>query len=226
VDLAAPAAASAPRARARRWLPVAGIVFFAVAVALLLAQSVRDRDPGGALTGNDPATTIAPGSDAQLAALREAAEERPDDYAARIAYARVLLNRDPQGAVREFDAAAEIAPRQPEPLAYGGWIRSLVAGQLEPGPDRQLLVDAALERFAKAIEVAPAYEDAFVFRGITRLRVMGDTAGAVPDFQRFLQLAPQDHPQRELVLQALAQAVAATEGNSGTTTPRSTSPTP
>jgi tetratricopeptide (TPR) repeat protein len=222
VDLSAPAT---PKARGpRRWLPVAAIVLFAAAVALLLAQTVRDREPGGALTGNDVgATATTVDAAANLEALGRAARERPDDYNARIALARVLLGTDLQRAVTEFDAAAQLAPRQPEPLAYGGWIRSLVARQLRPGEDRDLLLDAAFDRFARAIEARPAYPDTFVFRGLTRMQVLGDAEAAVPDFQRFLQLAPADHPQRALVLGALERAVTAT--GSSTTVPAAPAPT-
>ena len=42
------------------------------------------------------------------------------------------------------------------------------------------------------------------------MKVLSDPAAAIPDFQQFLALAPPDHPQRELVNGALAEAVAAT----------------
>ena len=49
-----------------------------------------------------------------------------------------------------------------------------------------------------------------MFRGLTHMNVLSDPAAAIPDFQQFLVLAPPDHPQRELVNGALAEAVAAT----------------
>jgi tetratricopeptide (TPR) repeat protein len=221
VDLAEPEPA-APRAKgARRWAPLALIAVFAISLALLLAQSVGNRGPDGTLTGNNPGSTVA--ASQKGSALQKAVDANPNDYDARIAYARFLLNTDLEQAVVQYDAAAKLAPKQPEPLAYGGWIRGLVAGQLEPGSDRTLLTGAALDKFAKAIEVAPKYEDTYVFRGITKMRVVGDVQGAIPDFQRFLQLAPADHPQRELVLGALAQAEKAT-GGASTTVPPTTRP--
>jgi hypothetical protein len=39
------------------------------------------------------------------------------------------------------------------------------------------------------------------------LDLAGDAAGAVPMLQRFLLLAPSDHPQRALVLGTLERAV-------------------
>jgi tetratricopeptide (TPR) repeat protein len=209
----------APKPRgARRWLPAAAIVAFAVTAAILLAQSAGTRQPGGSLTGNDPNTTV--NAQQRKTTLAKAVQDHPDDYNARLAYARFLLNGDPQQAVEQYDAAAKLAPKQPEPLAYGGWIRALVAGQLQPGQDRDLLVQSAMTRFTRAIEVAPNYADSFVFRGITRMRLTADTDGAIADFRRFLQLAPPDHPERELVLGALRDAVAATS----TTVPPNTQP--
>jgi cytochrome c-type biogenesis protein CcmH/NrfG len=56
--------------------------------------------------------------------------------------------------------------------------------------------------------------------------VLSDPQRAISDFQRFLQLAPQDHPQRDMVLSALAQAEAAVNAktSSSTTVPPTTTP--
>jgi tetratricopeptide (TPR) repeat protein len=198
---------------ARRWLPIAVVLVFAAGVALFLVQSVSDREPGGSVTGNSPTREPA----VRTESLAQAVERRPDDYNARIAYARSLLAENPQEAVVQYGEAAKLDPTQPEPLAYGAYISALVAGQLDRGDERrQLLIDRALERFDRAIEVGPEYEDTYVFRGITRMQVIGDTEGAISDYRRFLQLAPQDHPQRERVLAALARAV---ESSSSTTQP-------
>ena len=196
---------------ARRWLPVAVVLLFAVGAAVFLAQSVGDRAPGGSVTGNSPTLDTA----AQTQTLADTVKRRPNDYNARIAYARSLLANDPQEAVVQYGEAAKLDPTQPEPLAYGAYISALVAGQLEPGDQRrQLLLDRALERFDRAIDVGPDYEDTFAFRGITRMQILGDTEGAISDYRRFLQLAPQDHPERERVLAALARAVESSPSSS------------
>jgi tetratricopeptide (TPR) repeat protein len=210
------------RSARRRWLAPAAIGLIAVAAALLLAQSVHDRGQGGPLTGND---VSAQGTNAQRDALEQAVKDHPDDYNAHMALARFLLGNDPRNALAEYDKAAALDPKQPEPFTYSGWINALAASQLPKGDnDRDLLVDRALDRFAHAIEIAPEYADTFVFRGITRLQVLSDPKRAIPDFQRFLQLAPQDHPQRDMVLNALAQAVAAVNPKStaSTTVPPTT----
>jgi tetratricopeptide (TPR) repeat protein len=216
--------AAPPRSGRRRWLPPVAIALVAVAAAVLLAQSVHDRGDGGSITGNDVGTQSA----AQTgAALQKAVEQRPNDYNARIALARFLLNNDLRRALEQYDKAAELDPKQPEPVAYSGWINALAASSLPSGDkDRDLLVQRAFDRFDHAIEIAPKYADSFVFRGITRLRVLSDPQRAIPDFQRFLQLAPQDHPQRDMVLSALAQAEAAVQAKPGasTTVPPTTTP--
>jgi cytochrome c-type biogenesis protein CcmH len=208
----------------RRWLWYAVVGVFALAVTGLLLQSVGDREPGGSLTGNDASGTTAPSTVDRGQALAQAAENEPDSYPARIAYARYLLNRDLQRAVTEYDAAAELAPRQPEALAYGGWIRVLVATQLEAADDRDLLLDAALDRLTRAIEAQPDYADSFAFRGLAKSQVLDDPDGAVPDLQRFLQLTPPEHPQRETVLDALTEACERAEPGTCEPTTPSTSP--
>jgi tetratricopeptide (TPR) repeat protein len=216
--------AAPPRSGRRRWLPPVAIALVAVAAAVLLAQSVHDRGDGGSITGNDVGTQSA----AQTgAALQKAVEQRPNDYNARIALARFLLNNDLRRALEQYDRAAELDPKQPEPVAYSGWINALAASSLPSGDkDRDLLVQRAFDRFDHAIEIAPKYADSFVFRGITRLRVLSDPQRAIPDFQRFLQLATRDHPQRDMVLSALAQAEAAVQAKPGasTTVPPTTTP--
>jgi tetratricopeptide (TPR) repeat protein len=193
-----------PMSRRRKFMTGAGIAVFAAVAAVVLAQALGTRDPGQTITGNSDA------DESSLEVLEQAARTQPDDYDARIAYARALLGSDLAQALREFDAASQLEPTQPEPPTYIGWINALAARQLDPGPDRDAVIQRALSSLAQAITIDPDYEDAYVYRALTNMNVVGDAAAAVPDFQRFLALAPADHPQRELVLGALAEADAAT----------------
>jgi cytochrome c-type biogenesis protein CcmH/NrfG len=220
LDVDVPSAAPA-RGR-RRWLAPVAIGLVAVVAALLLAQSVHDRSDGASITGNDLG---AQSTKDRKAALEQAVKDHPDDYDAHIALARFLLNNDLRNALVEYDEAATLEPKEPEPLAYSGWINALAAGNIPTGEkDRDLLVQRAYDRFDRAIEIAPKYADTFVFRGITSMQLMSDPQRAIPDFQRFLQLAPQDHPQRDMVLSALAQAETAAKAKStaSTTVPPTT----
>lgn len=208
-------APSAPR----RWATVAGLVGFAVVAAFLAAEVAGERRPGQAATGND--ATATPSVEEREATLRAAVDAAPDDYNARIALARFLLNNDLAGALREYDAAAEIDPTQPEPDAYGGWVLGLVARQAEAA-DREQLVAGALARLDRAAQIDPDYADTYVFRGLILYTVVEDPAAAVPELQRFLATAPDDHPQRALVVDTLARAV---DELPSTTDPISPTPT-
>jgi tetratricopeptide (TPR) repeat protein len=193
-----------PVSRGLRLMTISGVVIFVVVAAVALGRAIATREPGQAITGNDAAST------SRLETLRVAAADRPDDYDARIAYARALLGEDQAEALRQYDAAARLDPTQPEPAAYAGWINGLAAGQLDPGPTRDALVQRSLSQLDHAVEMNPDYPDAHVFRALVRRNVLGDAEGAIPDLQLFLTLAPQDHPMRESVLQVLAQATAET----------------
>ncbi|MCU1429365.1 MAG: cytochrome c biosis factor [Actinomycetia bacterium] len=204
-----------PVTRRRQVLTLGVIAVFALTSAGLLVQSVRQRGPGGSLTGNNPNTTVP--AKQREATLVAAVAQHPKDYAARIALARYYLGTDLRKAVAAYDTAAQLDPTQPEPLAYGAWIRAIAARQLKPGNrDRTLLLKTAFDRFNQAIKIGPGYADTFVYRAIVWLQ-LGNPKRAIPDFQRFLQLAPQDHPQRAMVLGALAQAEAAVNAGSATT---------
>jgi tetratricopeptide (TPR) repeat protein len=198
----------APRlSAAMRVVTIGGIVVFCVLAALLLANTIGQRAPGQTPTGNDnvgAATTIDTGR-----ALKAAAAANPRSYDARIAYARYLIGSDPAGALAEYTAAASIDPSQPEPFAYRGWIAVLAAQQLQDAGQRSLLLQRATSDLNQAISIDPSYADAYVFKGVMLFRLEDKPADAVTVLQRFLLLAPQDHPMRALVTQTLAQAEAA-----------------
>ena len=197
----------APPRRGPVWMRVATfglVVVFAVGSAFALTRAVGTREEGDTITGNDAATSAGD----LLETLRRAADDAPDDYGARIAYARALLGQDPAEALAQYDAARSIDATQAEPPTYIGWITALAAQGLDAGAERDGLVEESLAWFDRAVSVDEEYEDAYVFRALVRFNVLGDAAAAVPDFQQFLVLAPQDHPMRETVRGALEQAVA------------------
>jgi cytochrome c-type biogenesis protein CcmH/NrfG len=192
----------------RRWLTYGAIGAFALTAAFLLAQSVHQRSSGGSVTGNDPNT------------LKQAADKNPNDYNAHLLYARSLLGNNLSEAVKQYDDAARIDPKQPEPLVYGAWIRSLAAGQVADAATRKALVDDAMARFNRAIQLNPRYPDSYVFRALTYERVLNDPQKAVPDFRSYLRYAPANAPMRSVVTGALTQAERAGAG----TTPTSKQP--
>jgi cytochrome c-type biogenesis protein CcmH/NrfG len=204
-----------PPSRATRVATVVGSVVFAVVAAFLLAHAVGQRRPGQTPTGNDQTAKTAT-TDAG-AALAAAVRTQPNRYQVRIEYARYLLTKnDVQHALMQYDAAARLDPKQPEALAYGGWIRALVAQEVTNAHDRGVLADTALARVNQAIAADPNYQDAYVFKGLILFNLKHDPKDAVPAFQEFLVLAPQDHPMRQQVLGVLAEAIKATQSTTTT----------
>jgi tetratricopeptide (TPR) repeat protein len=193
-----------PASRRMKVITLLAVGAFAVFAAFGLSRALGTREEGQTITGN------AAVDDNTLAGLKRTAEAKPQDYDARIAYARELLGNNLAEALEQFDAASKIDPTKPEPFTYIGWIDALAARQLGDGADRDALVQRALSSLDQALTLDPNYYDAYVYRALTKMNVLGDPAGAVPDFQRFLALAPADHPQRALVTSALAEAVNAT----------------
>ncbi len=169
------------RPRWRRWGVVVALVAFLVSAAVVLPRSIALRGQGQTITGNAQST-----SEPTWEALARAVEQDPDDPQTRLAYARFLLDRgDVVEAVQQYDAAVRLDPTNPEALAYSGWILVL-AGISDP---RAGTTDAGLERIDQAIEADPRYPDARVFRGMALLNT-GDPGGAIPELERYLELAP------------------------------------
>jgi tetratricopeptide (TPR) repeat protein len=209
----------ASTARTRQLMVLGAIAVFALLAVILLVQLMRDRSPGGSVTGNNPTQSTVSAKVREQALLKQV-QENPRDYAARIALARFYLNEDLTKAIKQYDIAAQLDKKQPEPLAYGGWIRAIAAGNGEIDKKTQsLLVTTAMDRFSQAIKIAPTYPDTFVFRGILRYRVLGDLRDAKSDFQRYLELAPQDGQFRSLVLDTLANVQAQLTPGSTTVPP-------
>ncbi len=197
-----------------RVLVVGGIVAFAVVAAFLLAHAVGARRPGQTITvGVGGPVTLDPERAAAAAVSAD-----PNSYDARVAYARAAMGaRDYVTAIAQYAAANRLQPRQPEPLAYSAWISALVSGSVSDARQRAELLSTAEERVDQAIRLAPSYLDAYAFKGLILFRYENRPADAIAAFQRFLVLAPSDHPERQLVLDALAQAEQASHPSSTTT---------
>jgi tetratricopeptide (TPR) repeat protein len=194
--------------KAMRWLTIGGIVVFALVAAFLLTRAAGQRRPGDTITGrsNGSAATGATGT-SPGAALAAAAKANPRSYAARIAYARYLLQTgDLIDAVHEFGAATRLDPSQPEPPTYAGWAGALLAQQVKSAEARRPLLDASLERVSEVTRTHPDYPDAHALKGVILYRMQGDAKDAIPEFQKFLVLTDASNPIRDTVLSVLAQA--------------------
>src|SRR5262249_4829243 len=139
----------------------------------------------------------------------------PKSYAARIAYARYLLQTtDLVDALEAFGTAARLDPSQPEPPTYAGWAGALLAQQVQNEQARRPLLDAALERLSEVTRTHPDYPDAHALKGVVLFRMLGNAKDAIPEFQKFLVLTDDSNPIRETVLSVLSDAQKAVAGAS------------
>lgn len=175
------------RSQLRRVAVVGGLIAVATVASLLLASSLGLRQPGETITGN------AQSAGGSRAAFQLAVERRPDDVAARLAYARFLLQSgEIVDALRQYDEAAELDPGNAESLAYGAWIVYLAG-----------FADDAMGRVDRAVAADPDYPDAHFFRGMMLLRENDDRVAAASELRTYLRLAPEG-PMRAQVESVLA----------------------
>jgi len=190
-----PGTTERPRSTARTLAVAGGILAFAVVAGILLANALGDRTEGGTATGNEQ--TAEDSAAATREALEEAVERNPDDPEAHLELARFLAPTDPAAALMAYDEVVALDPTNVEARAYGGWIVFLAD-----------LPDEALERVDAAVALDPDFADAHFFRGLILLRGMDDPAGAVVEFDRYLELDP-DGPLADQVRQVAEEARAA-----------------
>ncbi|GAC1315440.1 MAG: hypothetical protein NVSMB12_11000 [Acidimicrobiales bacterium] len=191
-----PAAPGDHGGRARRTRQTIAIVavfaIFAAVAGTLVMHTAGQRLPGDNVSGSTPTSPVA-----KLLAQAQTQFQ-----------AQHLLD-----AVRTYDQVIALDPRNPEALAYKGWLLRLAGHQ---GND-QLLVDRGLTSIRAAEAAQPAYPDAHFFAGETLLRDKNDAAGAIAEFEHFLA----DNPPPEyapLVQAELTSARALLPGATTTTT--------
>jgi hypothetical protein len=201
-----------PMSRRNRVLTIGGIIAFAIAAAVVLAITISPRLPGQTVTGG-----VSTDTKAAAAALKQAALDHPNDYTARIAYARSLLQNDPVDALTQYGAAAKLRPKEPEPPTYIGWILGLSSKSVGDNATRSSVVKQSLSELALAQRLDPKYPDAYVFEGLVRDQFLNQPGAAVPYLEKYLQLAP-DGDQATLVRQELAAAKKAAAAPTTTTT--------
>jgi tetratricopeptide (TPR) repeat protein len=193
---------SSPRARLRRPLRTIAVASLVGGVALgaglLVAGTAGDRLPGQTASGSLPA-----------------------GEADRLAEARSLLTRGRTvEALQKFDQVLRTDPRQPEALAYRGWLLRL-AGVAASAPR---LVDRGQQSVEAAIAADPSYADAHFFRGVILLEDRQQPAAAVAELRLFLATNPPP-ALRSAVEQVLDRALAAS-GQPPSPTTTTTPPSP
>jgi tetratricopeptide (TPR) repeat protein len=164
-------------------VPVAVAVIVALAglSGWAVMSSSGDRTQGETITGATTLTTSP--TQAKLAQARQYIEDK-----------KVL------DAIKTYDAVLKDDPKQPEALAYRGWLLHL-AGVDQP----------ALESLTKAVQSDPSYPDAHFFRGEVLCKFSHDQAGAVAEYQTYLDSGPPE----EMVSMVSAQLRSAQAGACG-----------
>jgi tetratricopeptide (TPR) repeat protein len=166
----------AGRARGRRRrgvVALAVIVCFVAAAAGLVFTRATHRLPGQTASGS---VTLA--DDQRLAQ--------------ELVQARVLATQGKDlDAIKLYDKVLAVEPRQPEALAYRGWLLRLAG---VAGHDQGLLAQGRASVGA-AVARDPSYPDARVFLGYILFQDAHDPVGATAQFRAFLA----DHPQAQMV---------------------------
>lgn len=175
------------RARLRRGLIALAIIlcFVAAAAALVVLRS-GNRMPGQTASGS-----------VSLSDTQRLAQE--------LTQARVLSSQGKDlDAIKLYDQVLKVDPRQPEALAYRGWLLRLAG---VASHDQAALAEGRAS-VADAVARDPSYPDARAFLGYILFQDSHDSVGAVEQFRAFLN----DHPQAkmvELTRDVVAQAFAA-----------------
>ena len=202
----------------RRAIAIGLVVSFATAAGVSLAFALGARLPGQTASGNTSASTSSGSASAdRLRQLREAVDQDPSNVANRLLYAQLLeADGDLAGALAQYDAVIEVDANDAQARAQSGRILYLTAGRADAA-DAAGLVDRAIERLDRAVELDPEFGEARFFRAIVRANEFGDFAGAQSDLQRYLVSDPNgtfaDQARR-----LLADVTAALESSSTSTT--------
>ena len=150
---------AAPRRRrsTRAIVVIAVVALLATGAGFALASSSGERVAQAPATGSIDASTTD-----------------------RLAQARELLGqRKVLEAIKLYDQILKSDPKNPEALAYRGWIVRLAG-----------LPDDGLRYIERAIAADPAYPDAHFFKGMILWQDKKQPAAAVPEFQAFLASNP------------------------------------
>ena len=211
--------AEASPSRRRKVLAIVLIAAFAAAAGISLALALGARLPGQTASGNSSTGTTSPGSASanRLRQLEAAVEADPGNVATRLLYAQLLeADGDLAGALGQYDAVIDVDGSNAQAVAQAGRILYLTAGRA-PAADAAGLVNRAVERLDRAVELDPEYADARFFRAIVRANEFSDFAGAQSDLQRYLVAEPSG-TFAEQARRLLADVTSALESSATTTT--------
>lgn len=189
------AASTASEPPAAAASPVRGFLWGALsvgAVALLVIFATRgsfDREPGGSPTGGS--MSPAPASEGpmvDLTSLRQAVEQNPNDFQARLDLAQALLfTRDLDGVAEQTRYVLSREPNHPRALSYESLLQ-LAAGNL----------DQALATAQRAVSGDPDDPEAWV-----HLALIHAQRGAPQEAEQTLRTAMERFPADAAALQGI-----------------------
>jgi tetratricopeptide (TPR) repeat protein len=161
------------------WFVAAAILVVGALAGVLVARSAGERVPDQAVSGSITSST-------------------PD----LLAQARDYIGEGKAvDAVKVYDRVLKSDPKQPEALAYRGWLVRLAG-----------LPDDGLKYIDRAIAADAGYPDAHFFRAMILWKDHHDPAASLPEFRAFLAAnPPADRVQAvtDAMNQAQAEASAA-----------------
>ncbi|HLK43581.1 MAG TPA: hypothetical protein VKV34_09585 [Thermoleophilia bacterium] len=174
------------RRRSRTLMAVGGSLVVAGLAAFLIATNVGQRGAGQTITGN------AQTGQSGLATTPGSAGDP------RLAQAEADFSKgDAVNALKLLDGVLKDNPRNPEALAYEGWMIRLAG-----------LTDQGLAKELAAEQADPGYPDAHFFRGVILFEDKADAPDAVKELRLFISLDPTSPgvPRAEQTLQAALKA--------------------
>jgi len=182
--------------RARIAVAALAVAALVAVSGVLVSRSAEQRRPGEAATG-DIAATGPTGDVAQGLATARQLREQGQTLA----------------AIRTYDEVLAMDAKQPEALAYRGWLVRQAGAQAGNAE----LVNKGLEYVNRAVAADPSYPWAHFFRGLILYEDKRDPAAAVPELRAFLEAGPPPAmvPAVQELLRQAETAAGATPGGPG-----------
>ena len=200
----------------RRWLSLVGVAVVAIVAGVLIAQSLGQRSPGGAITGDidrSVRTRVAEARDLFFSGDNEGAREIVDgvlvddrDLADALLLSAQINAQEGEvlPALQELDVILDGDPEHIDALTLRGWILVRI-------PDEDLVAEG-IESLDAAIALGPTIPDPFMFRGVVAREMEGDLAAAIGYYEQALERSPPE-PMVDVIEGVISEMRAALEAS-------------
>jgi tetratricopeptide (TPR) repeat protein len=172
-----------PRSRKRLALVIGAVVLTVGAATAAVVAFSSGRSANQQITGSTP------GFNPRLARARQ-----------------LYASNDFLGAIKLYDQVLKDEPRQPEALAYRGWLLHLTSLQ---APNLGYLDDEGLSYIERAEQADESYPDAHLFRGLILYLDHHDAVDAITELRVYLSMGPPQEMVnlvQPLLLRAIKEA--------------------